>query len=185
MNLDAQTYLNLVEHAQQIAMVDIEATGLKGDYNSIICVAFKAIGQPAYTFSVKRPGDDKKLVAAVKDQLERYLCWVTYYGKGFDMKDINTRLFYHGMLPVEPRHHIDLYWQLKTHLLMSRRSQAHYLRWIDSPEQKMGVSPEAWNKVLADPKRELPLLQARCESDVVGLEQLYTRTRHLIRDIKR
>ena len=185
MKIEAQDFLTLVEQTGKLVMVDIEATGLKGDYNSIICVAFKPIGQLPYTLHVKRPGDDKKLVEQVKDRLERYLCWVTYYGKGFDIKDINTRLFYHGMLPVEPRHHLDLYWQLKTHLLMSRRSQGHYLQWLGTPDQKMGVSAEVWNKVLASPKTELPHLIERCESDVCGLEALYRRTRHLIKEITR
>jgi len=185
MQVDAQDFLTLVELTGNIAMVDIEATGLKGDYNSIICVAFKVFDQPAFTLHVKRPGDDAKLVRAVKEQLERYLCWVTYYGKGFDVKDINTRLFYHGMMPVEKRHHVDLYWQLKTHLLMSRRSQGHYLQWLGTPQQKMGVSAEVWNAVLAHPRQELPKLVERCESDVQGLEALYKRTRHLVKEITR
>ena len=185
MNVDPQVFLDMAEATNNVCMVDIEATGLKGDYNSIICVAFKPVRKRPYTFTVKRPGSDKKLVKRVKEELEKYACWVTYYGKGFDINDINTRLFYHGLRPVDPRHHIDMFWQLKTHLLMSRRSQGHYLQWLRLPEQKMGVSAEVWNEVLAHPKRELPKMVARCESDVTGLEQLYRRARHLIRDIKR
>ena len=185
MQIDSQVFLDLVEATNQLVFVDIEASGLKGDYNRVLCASFKTFGQPAYTLSVKRPGDDKKLVKQIKEQLERYLCWVGYYSKMFDIKDINTRLFYHGMNPVQPRHHLDLYWQLKTHLLMSRRSQGHYLQWLGTPDQKMGVSAEVWNKVLASPKTELPHLIERCESDVSGLEALYRRTRHLVKEITR
>jgi hypothetical protein len=49
----------------------------------------------------------------------------------------------------------------------------------------MGVSAEVWNKILSDTEQHMPEMRARCESDVKGLEALYKRTRHLIRDIKR
>ena len=41
MNVDPQVFLDMAEATNNVCMVDIEATGLKGDYNSIICVAFK------------------------------------------------------------------------------------------------------------------------------------------------
>lgn len=185
MQVETQTFLRLTEAMETIACVDIEATGLKGDYNSILCVSFKPWGRKPYTFTVETPGRDKALVRAVKAELEKYDAWITYYGRGFDMPDINTRLLYHRCSPVVKRPHIDLYWQLKAKLLNSRRSQGHLLNWLKLPEQKMSVSAEAWNEVLANPKRAMAQMKRRCESDVAGLECLYNRTKHLITDITR
>ena len=183
MKVDTQTFLRLVEGAGTLVSVDIEATGLKGDYNSILCASFKPWGRSAYTISVEKPGADRQLVKEIKAELEKYDCWVTYYGRGFDMPDINTRLLYHRMLPVEKRPHIDMYWQLKAKTLMSRRSQGHLLNWLRLPEQKMSLSAEAWNEVLSAPKKAMREMVKRNVSDVVGLECLYDRTKHLLTDI--
>lgn len=163
--------------------VDIEATGLKGDYNSILCMSFKPWGKRAYTFQVEKPGRDRILVRDIKNELEKYAIWCSYFGRGFDLPDINTRLLYHHYMPVEKRPHLDMYWQLKAKLLNSRRSQGHLLNWLKLPEQKMSVSAETWNEVLANPARAMREMVARNVSDVVGLECLYNRTKHLITDI--
>jgi uncharacterized protein YprB with RNaseH-like and TPR domain len=53
MKIDVQRYLDLVEQANSLLFLDIEATGLKGDYNSVLCVSLKPYGGKPYTFSVK------------------------------------------------------------------------------------------------------------------------------------
>lgn len=185
MQIDPQVFLRLAETAKTIGFVDIEATGLRGDYNSVVCVSIGLFDGPVKTLNVDRPGDDKKLVIAIKDAMEKLDCWVTYYGKGFDIPMLNTRLLRWNQRPIEPRPHIDLYYTLKSNLLTARRSQAHLLRFLDTQEQKMDMNPDSWNALLADPKKEMKRMVARCESDVQGLEALYKRTRHLVRDIRR
>lgn len=185
MKVDPQEYLDLVEAAAKLVFVDIESTGLKGDYNSILCVSFKPYGKAAYTFTVKSVGNDQRLVREVKDELEKYSCWVTYFGRGFDLPMINTRLLKWGLLPVDQRFHLDMYWKLKSGILTGRRSQGHLLAWLGTPEQKMTVGASTWSEMGYRIKEHLPLMVKRCESDVRGLEALYKKTRHLVRDITR
>ena len=196
MNLNVQRFLRLTEQAHTLVCWDIEATGLRGDYNSILCVSFKPYGKKPYTLSVDRPGKDGKLVKLVKAELEKYDCWVGYYSKGFDIKMVNTRLLQHRLDPVIPKPHIDMYYVLKYHLNTSRRSQGHLLTRLQeeaTPDEagavgeiaeKMSVSAEVWNMILQDPQKHMPKMRRRCESDAAGLEALYRRTNHLIRDIK-
>lgn len=212
MQIEPQMFLRLAEAAKSICFFDIEATGLRGDYNSTLCVSVRPYGGEAVTFSVRRPGEDDKVVAAAKAELEKYDAWTSYYGKGFDIPMLNTRLLRWGIPPIAKRHHIDLYFTLKANLLCARRSQAHLLEWSDQPEiaqfiaghtvnegtrekikpaltatehaRKMTVSAEIWNKVLARPRVYMPTMIERCESDTLGLMALYQRTKHLIRDIK-
>jgi len=93
---------------------------------------------------------------------------------------------------------LDMYWLLKAHLNPARRSQAHMLRFLGmlpeecdadhldaKTEQKMDLSPEFWNAVLANPKKYLPVMKKRCESDCSGLKVLLDKTKHLAREIKR
>lgn len=185
MQIEAATFLRLCEQAKTIGFVDIEASGLRGDYNSVLVVSVKPYGEKPKTFTVVQPGNDQRVVRQAKEALEALDCWVTYYGKGFDIPMLNTRLLRWGQRPIEKRPHIDMYYTLKSNLLTARRSQAHLLSWLGTPEQKMGVSAEAWNEVLADPRKCIPTMVERCESDVAGLEGLYRRTSHLIVDVKR
>ena len=185
MQLDAQEYLDLTEGAGKLAFLDIEATGLRGDYNSILCVSIKPFGKKPYTFAVKQPGNDQKVVREAKEALEEYGCWCGYYSKGFDVPMLNTRLLKWGVDPIEKRPHIDLYFTLKANLLTARRSQGHLLSWLETPEEKMTVSAELWNRIIEDLEGTMPVMIKRCESDTAGLEALYRRTRHLIREIKR
>ena len=183
--VDTQKYLDLVQDANKICTFDIEASGLKGDYNSTICVSvlgFRA-EQPE-TFHIQQLGNDQKVVRQAKECLESYDCWISYYGKGFDIKFLNTRLLKWGMMPIEPRHHIDMYYVLKYHTLMGRRSQEAYLSFLGTEEQKMKVSQNIWSEMGFKVKEHLPIMIARCESDVKGLQQLYADTRHLIHEIK-
>lgn len=185
MQLDAQTFLQLAEKAHEIVFVDLESTGLRGDYNSILCVSIKPWERRVITFAVEKPGDDVSVVLAAKHALDAAACWVTYYGKGFDIPMLNTRLLQAGSSPLGQRHHVDLYYVLKFNLLTARRSQGHLLSWLNTPEQKMGVSADVWNKIIANPTAYMPTMKKRCESDVAGLQGLYKKTKHLIREIQR
>jgi hypothetical protein len=44
---------------------------------------------------------------------------------------------------------------------------------------------DVWSEVLYKTEEAMKTMVERCESDVIGLEGLYKRTRHLYRDIKR
>ena len=185
MNLDAQEFLDLVEESSKIVFFDLESLGLKGDYNSIICGSFKPYDKDPYTIAIKQPGNDQKVAKDIKAELEKYICWVTYFGRGFDLAMINTRLLRWGLPPVEKRLHIDLYFVLKYGLLTGRKSQSHLLSWLKTDEQKMSVSASVWSEFPFKMKEHLPVLIERCESDVEGLEALYKRTRHLIMDVRK
>lgn len=184
MQLDPQAFLRLCEAARTIGFIDIEATGLRGDYNSVLVVSVRRFHSEPTTFAIRQAGNDQRVVRDAKRELESLDCWVTYYGKGFDLPMLNTRLLRWGVEPIAKRHHVDMYYTLKSNLLTARRSQGHLLSWLGTADQKMGVSAEAWNEVLTNPRKAIPTMIARCDSDTAGLQGLYEKTRHLIRDIK-
>jgi hypothetical protein len=184
MQLPAQDFLRLVERAGSLVFFDLEATGLKGDYNSILVVSAKPFGKAPATTRVTQIGNDQRVVREAKDMLENADAWVSYYGKGFDIPMLNTRLMKWGFKPIEKRPHIDMYYTLKSNLLTGRRSQAHLLEWLETRQQKMSIGASVWADMPFKPEN-LGVMVKRCESDVKGLEALYGRTRHLIADIKR
>ncbi len=185
MQIDAQDYLRLVETANKICFFDIEATGLRGDYNSVLVTSIKSFHGEPFSLSISQPGNDRRVVREASEYLSQFDCWVSYYGKGFDVPMLNTRLLKWGLRPIPQRHHLDLYFLCKAHLLTARKSQGHLLSWLEAPEQKMTVGADVWNQVLTNPKEAMKTMIARCESDTIGLQELYKQVRHLARDIKR
>ena len=186
MQLDTQDFLRLVEYNKSIGFFDLESTGFKGDYNSIIVGSITA-GDITTSYPIRQVSNDRGIIREIKEHLEGLDCWVTYYGKGFDLPMINTRLLKWGMKPVVKRPHIDLYYTLKYNLNTSRKSLGHMVSWLGIPEQehKMGVSADTWNQLAVDFKKNIKILTERCESDTRILKDLYNKTKHLIMDIKR
>lgn len=184
MQFKAQDFLPIAEVSHKLLTFDIEATNLRGDYGSILCASFLPYGGKPITVSVDTVGDDKKVVKQIKEIMSEYPLWMSYYGKGFDVPMIQTRLLVNGHKQLEKKHHIDMYYVLKFKLLTARRSQAHLLRLLETQQQKMDVSANAWNQVMHDPKA-MSLMRERCQSDVEGLQSLYDKTKHLIEEITR
>lgn len=186
MQIDAQQYLRLVEETGRLCFFDIEASGLAGDYNSVLVTSIKPWGSDEVsTRSVITPGEDKQVIKDTIEELSEFDCWCSFYGKGFDVPMLQARALKWRIKPLVKKHHIDLFFQLSSHVKTSRRSQAHFLRWLGVREKKMDMSPDEWNKVLAHPEIHMPKMRRRCESDVKGLNGLYNRTNHLIGNITR
>lgn len=184
MQLDHRLFLQMAKDSGRLCTFDIEATGLSGDYNSVLVVSIKEFGQPKVkTFAVSRPGEDKQVVRDAIEELSKYACWISYYGKGFDVPMLQARALLHRLPPLEKQCHVDMFFQLVSKVKTARKSQAHFLRWLGTPEQKMDMSPQEWNDVLSNPKQAIKKMIARCESDVVGLEGLFKRTEHLILNV--
>lgn len=187
MQIDAQEVLSMAEQTGKLVFFDLETANLTGDYGKILVASLKPYGKKPITWNIHPDigsPSEEHLVAEVRDALESFPIWVSYYGKMFDVPMLRSRLLFFKQRNVEPRHHLDMYFMLKSKVLTSRRSQAHYLRWLDMPEQKMDLSPAEWGEAMESPKAMRKLV-ARCESDVRGLEQLYKNTRHLVVNIER
>lgn len=184
MQIKAEEFLPIAEQAGQIAFVDIEASNLKADFGTVVVVSIKPYKGKAKTFSAK-PGRDKQLLQQVAEELSKYQVWVTFYGKMFDIPFINSRLLVNGLKPLPKQHHIDMYWVIKSQTALSRRNQAHLLEWLEADSKKMSVSPNVWSEMPANTVKSLKILRERCESDVTGLEAMYEKTKHLIREITR
>lgn len=183
MQIDTQDFIQLMEDAGEVVIYDTEMTGLGGNYNSVLCGSFKPYKQKPYTFQTKRPGDDKEVCKQIAEELSQYKLWVTFNGKSFDMKFINTRLIYWGLPVLERSHHLDILLVARRHLKMRGKSQAALLGWLESEQQKMDVPPNYWNAVLSNPKKYMPIMVKRCESDTKGLEKLYDQFKHLAASI--
>jgi len=186
MQVDVPTFLRLTEQAHTLLFWDVESQGLAMDYGGVLCVSVKPYGQPPITYYVPAVNQSDKFV--VKDAAEHLAqadAWVTYYGKGFDVKVLNARLLRWGLPPLAPKPHLDLFFHVKGKFQFSRKSQAHVLEFLETEQQKMTVSPNVWADMRLDWRKHMRVMIARCESDVAGLEKLYDQAKRFVRDITR
>ena len=185
MQIDPQYYLDLAEKTSDMVFFDIESSGgFNADYGSTLVVSVKPYGQKPYSFPIKQVGNDQKVVREAKECLESFGSWVSYYGKGFDVPFLNTRLLKWGLQPIETRPHIDMFFVLKHHTKMSRKGLASFASFLELEDLKMGVSQNVWSEA-AWKASHMKTIVKRCEQDCITLEQLYNKTRHIIKDIKR
>jgi uncharacterized protein YprB with RNaseH-like and TPR domain len=182
--LDPKDFIRLTKQAKSIVFWDIETNNLKADYGSVLVISAKPIGQKPVSFVVEQPGHDIKVVREARDYLNSFDLWSTYYGKGFDVPFVNTRLLRHKLAPLALIPHVDMFFQLKPKTLMGSKSMASYASFLKLDEQKMHIGPDTWSEVNVN-KKHLKTLQARCESDCAVLEEVFLAAEHLIRDIKR
>lgn len=178
MQIDTQDFLRLVESARTLCFFDFETTGLQADYGQALVFSYQFGNQKPKTV-LHEGRNDRSLVFQARDILNTADCIVSYNGKMFDVPFLNSRLLEYGLDPIEKKHHIDMYFVLKYKIRTGSKSLGHISNWLKLEDKKMSLAPEAWRD------RDLPLLRERCESDVRLLWQLYSKTKHLIHEVKR
>lgn len=183
--VEIQKYLRWIEQDHTLFTWDIESSGLNGDYAQILVISIKPYGEDCVTYSLKKGHSDKAMVRAASKMLSSADAWLTYYGKGFDVKMVNTRLLYWGLPMLVKQPHIDLFYVLKYFMKTGSKSQAHLLNFLELPQEKMTVHPSAWSQLSVNFTENMEILIERCESDCIGLEALYDRAKLAIQDARR
>jgi len=102
----------------KLLVYDIESSGLNANFASMLTFGYKWYGEPHNTTKVisvqdtngvckccnrvKDPSNDKALLEQVYPILSEADAWITWYGKGFDEKFLQTRYLYHRLKPLPP-----------------------------------------------------------------------------------
>lgn len=176
MQLEASDYLRLAEKANTILFFDLETQGLTADYGKILVYSRKWWGEKKARSVV---GTERQILRAMQADFERADLLVSYNGRLFDVPYANTRLLELGKPALPKKHHLDLYFALKAKLRTTSKSMGAVGSLLGLEESKMAVPAKAWRE------HDLPLLMKRCDSDVILLQQVYDRCKHLITTINR
>lgn len=167
---------------------DIEATSLTANWGTVLCVGIKEVGKkkvdllsvadfPAYDTDTT---NDKALVRAVRDKLADADAWITWYGKGYDVPMLNTRLLYHRLAPLPPIPHIDCWGTARHHLKLTSNRLASVQGFFGLKTAKSPVEGTTWVKAIAGNRSALRYIEEHCRKDVAVLEEAYERIKPLI-----
>ena len=170
----------------KIAFWDVETSNFKPDFAVMLCCGIKPYEkEPIMIYKGRSGVNDKKLVKSIKDELEKHDILVSYYGLGFDLKFLNSRLLYWGYEPLREKLHIDVYRIARKIFNISNRrlaTIAHFLKI----EGKDHVEGELWMKAaLEGDKRSLMRIIDHCKRDTEVLEKVLDTVKSTIRIVTR
>lgn len=173
----------------RILVWDIETSDLRADWGTTLCIGYKWYGESdVHVMSImdypnwkKDVTDDSRLVKDFHKIMMEADMYVTYFGKGFDLKWMNTKFLEHG-LPILPNTaHVDLFYTAKSNLNLSRKSLDNVSRTFKLEDKKYRVDGDIWKKARVGDPESLKQVIEHCHADIVITEQAYELLRPLIR----
>jgi uncharacterized protein YprB with RNaseH-like and TPR domain len=146
-----------------LAVVDIESTGLTSDGSFLLCVGIRPLGGKSKVMGLheflptaKRFDPlaiDAGLLLAVREEMERYDGWITWNGLMFDLPFIDDRLLLTGQDPLERRfaRGLDIMWHARQG---KSRLQSSRLDWVAKafqvPVSKSSLDIGTWKRAEAE-----------------------------------
>jgi uncharacterized protein YprB with RNaseH-like and TPR domain len=173
----------------KILIWDIESSHLKADWATVLCIGWKWYGNHAMHVPslMDYPGwkrdvtDDRKLIKTFHDVMMEAEMLVTYFGKGFDIKIMQSKFLEYG-LPVLPNiPHVDLFYTVKSNMTLTRKSMDNVAHYLNLDAEKTHLSGTIWKRAMAGHVESMRYVIKHCRADVLVLEELYTRLRPLVR----
>jgi len=161
-------------------VMDIETTNLNADFGIILCGVIKpANGKPKVFRGDKlnpnwdrKRSDDKDVVKALVEELEKYDIWIIYNGLKFDIAFIRSRLLKHGLSPLGNKKLIDPVQLARNKLKMSYNSLEKVANHLGC-NSKTEIDPDMWLKAALDGDRKaMSQIVVHCIEDVLTLEKV-------------
>jgi uncharacterized protein YprB with RNaseH-like and TPR domain len=171
----------------RIVGYDIETTDLSALMGRILCCSFypivtqKGVGGKPYTLRADDKRfrsddiiDDSKLVAAIRDELEKYHLIVGWNSKLFDLPFINARLAKAGERILRPQLHLDAMWFAGGNSMrIGSKKLVNVQKYFKLGEEKTDITWEQWQRAAALDRRALDEVVHHCEQDVKVLNEAY------------
>lgn len=174
---------------------DIEATGLKGDFDHLLCASIKPIGEKPIVFRIdespdyaKHPWDDSDLARRIRDELENYMIVIGWNHVGYDLPFTNTRLIKADYLPINTATMcmVDMLWASRYRLMLhSNRLQA-VIEYLETKTSKTPLDPHLWQmaehaNVGGPALKALDKVVEHNIKDVESLEEVANKLSHFVK----
>jgi len=158
---------------------DMETMGFDADFDRMICAVVKEWGtrRDAVVIRPKDYRNDTDAIVKLRDKIETYDILVSYYGKGFDVPWLNSRLLLLGERRLKKMYHIDLYYVFKNKAkkAIRRKSLAHVGDILELEEEKMRIPNSVWKAAHDGDVSAIDRIVERCKSDVDMTEEVFNK----------
>ena len=170
----------------RLAYWDVETWDLKPEFGPLLCACvllepegkMVTLRQDSYVKSgaAKDMTDDRQLCCDLRDLLLSRHMHVGYFSTGFDIKQLRTRLAWHGEKRLlERRLHADPIWCFKGWRGLDPMSSAmkNVAKFFRLSELKPDVFPEVWLKARTGNRSAMNEVIDRCAADVRITQKLF------------
>lgn len=177
----------------RIVAYDLETSDLKAMMGRILCASFHEILPPAFVdqlpkkyhpqpytlrgdderFRDEDPADDHKLVVAIRDELHKYNCIVTWNGKLFDNRFLNAKLLEYGEAPLSVQFHYDPMWTVRNGLRIGSSKLLNIQKYLNLGEEKTEITWKNWQRAMCFDRDAMDEVVYHCEQDVRVLVEAY------------
>lgn len=168
---------------KSIGFFDIEATNLSASIGEMLSASVKTYRDPevwSVWQAIPEDDGDRTLVVNVRDYLETFDYVCTFYGTGYDIPFLNTRLLIHGERPLAQIRHLDLYYVARHNLKLHSNRLAVVEETLLGEGTKTRVLGPVWTKAQRGDRDAMKYIVDHCELDVIALESAFERLRGFV-----
>ncbi len=169
----------------RVAFWDLECSGLNSSFGVMICAGIKPIGKaPKMIYEGRKGSCDKELCINIRNELEKYDILISWYGLGYDLKMLNSRLLKWGSRRLRFMLHQDDYRVAKKYLNTHSRRLGAVALHFGVKHTKTSIIPDEWVQATIDgDKACLNSIIKHCKLDCYVLEEVHERLAPYIRSI--
>ena len=168
---------------------DIETSDLRPDWGTTLCIGYKWIGdkKPTVLSIMDYDGwqenvtDDKRLIETFHKVMMESQMYISFYGKDFDLKWLNSKFLEYGLPILPSTAHVDLYYTAKGNLNLSRKSLDNLSKFLGLKKKKYYVEGAIWKLARVGKPDAIKKLIDHCAADVEITEEAYYKLRGFVR----
>lgn len=172
----------------KVILFDLEFMHINwgADLGLIYCMGWKELNEDkvhmesVWETRQKDALDDKELCKQIYNVLKDADMIITYNGIKCDVPFIQTRLLAHGLPPLPPIAHKDVYYTAKFKLKLSRNRLFDVQTFLGFSNKKTPVDLYKWLKALIGDKSAQKEILTHCRQDILVLEEAYMKLRPLM-----
>ena len=171
-----------------IMFFDIESSSLNANYGITLCMGYAFNDEKTEMLSLADhkkqyktdPTNDKLMLIDIANVFAQADIVCSWYGIGFDVKFLNSRMLYHHLPPLPNVAHLDLWWTCKkTFALNSNRLQS-FQEFAELEDAKNRIMPMLWIKAMSGHGPSLKYVKDHCYHDIEVLRLAYKRMQPFI-----
>ncbi len=170
----------------KILFWDLETSDLNANWATVLCAGWKYPGVKPKLISTldfpkafkENPTNDYYVIKEFAKILADADMWVTWYGLGFDVKMMNTKLVEHGLPALPPVPHVDG-WRIAKYKMKLNSNRLATVSQFLGVEEKTPVKGKIWKRAISGHRPSLKYIEEHCTQDVIVLEEVYNRIKHL------
>lgn len=162
---------------------DIESTALNAAFGTVLCIGYKWLGDKTpKVISIldgKRKSmlDDRRVVETFAGVFNQCDYHVTWYGKRFDLPMIRSKLIEHGLPPIAPKPHVDLWEPARKLFKLHSNRLGVWQSFLGTPSEKTPLDFGVWKRAAHGDEAAIAYVVKHCKADVNVLEEMFIKLR--------